>query len=136
MEQDALDPRPLLMKRMMWDLLPHDDDVIREAYRLLGLTPDSDGGMSSEHEASHARLELADALVPALRDLSGFASEIIVGYYLSDEDDEDEDEDACESGCECGGATGHYAEVIFDACFMILCQLLETGVLAYGRKVG
>lgn len=131
MEQYLLDPRPLLIKRMMWDLLPHDDDVIRGAYRSLGLTPDSDGGMDSEHEASHVRLDLADALVPALRDLSGFAAEIIVQCFLSEEDEDDE----CESGCECGGATGHYSEVVFDACHMILCQLLETGVLAYGRKV-
>lgn len=141
MENDTelLDMRPLLLKRFVWDIFPHDDiEVIGEAQRQLGLVPDHDDGLDVEHEASDTRLNRVAPLSNALRTLSALAAEVI-GAYVETCDEHDEtcaEHDETEVPAESLEVFNRQnAEIINDAAYAIICHLMDTGVLEYGKKV-
>lgn len=134
-EIERLDPRPLLLKRFVWDIFPHQADLVRDAQGKLGLVPDHADGIEVEHDASDTRINRVAPLISVLETLSGYAAEV-VGLYLlamfegaADDQDFEVPDGFRETFARQNG------EVIFDSTYAILCHLLDTGVLAYGEKV-
>ena len=129
-----IDPRPLLLKRLVWDIFPHDPDVVREAQHRLGLIPDDAEGLEVEHSASDTRVNRVAPLTAALHTLSGYAAEVI-GHYLvasleaTDDDAELPDDEFF------GRFARQNSEVIYDSVLAIIAHLMDTGVLEYGKKV-
>jgi hypothetical protein len=136
-ETELLDPRPLLLKRMIWDIFPHDPDLIRVAQAGLGLVPDGDEGLDVEHEMSDARIRRAAPLAETLRTLSGYAAEVIRQYLIACMDARAfEEGPSVEIPVEfLDGLAEQNADIIFDSAYAILASLLESGVLVYGREV-
>lgn len=129
-----LDPRPLMLKRMVWDIYLHDPEVIRAAQQKLGLVPDSEGGMDHEHELSDTRINRTAPLRPVLHTLAGYAAEIMCHYMVSQMEDQAGDTLEVPHGFFDAFAAQN-AEVIYESAFAIICHLLDTGVLEYGAKV-
>lgn len=131
-----LDPRPLMLKRMVWDIFPHDTDVVREVQRQLGLVPDQPDGLEMEHDASDTRINRVAPMSKALETLSEYAAGVI-GYYLlavleasaDDGDDIEVPEGFLKS------MYHQNSEIIFESAYAIISHLMDTGVLAYGEKV-
>lgn len=133
MEQqpDILDPRPLVIKRMAWDVFPHDFELIREVQLALGLVPDGDSGMDVEHSKSDTRVNRTAPMKPALRSLSGYAAEVVGQYVIACATDDDAE---VPEGF-IASFTKQNTVIIYESTFAILCHLLDTGVLEYGKKV-
>lgn len=135
-ETELLDMRPLLLKRFVWDIFPHDDfEVIGEVQKQLGLVPDHDDGLEVEHEASDTRMNRVAPLSNALRTLSSLAAEVVgayVGAAIGD-DDEDDESEVPEDFLEVFNRQN--AEIIYDSAYAIVSHLMATGVLEYGKKV-
>jgi len=134
--EPQLDPRPLVLKRLVWDIFPHDHEIIREAQKRLGLVPDADGGLEVEHEASDTRINLAAPLAKALGMMSGYAAEVMGQHLIA----------VLESNAE-GGEVAELpegfieafsrqnSEIIYDSAYAIISHFMDTGVLVYGPKV-
>ena len=132
-ETEQLDIRPLLLKRFVWDIFPHDFDAIREVQQQLGLVPDGAEGAKVEHELSDKRLNRVGPLDSTLRTLSDVAAEVVGRSVLAPV--------AANSG-ELEVPDGFYesfrrqnGEIIRDSALAIIAHLLDTGVLEYGQKV-
>lgn len=132
--ETELDPRPLLLKRMTWDIFPHDYGVIREVQGKLGLVPDHDEGLDVEHAASDARVNKLAPLQETLDILAEFAGEVMAQYLVlsitgkteSDVEVPDEIIEAFEE---------QNAEVLSEGVFAIISHLMDTGILEYGAKI-
>lgn len=130
-ETELLDPRPLMLKRLIWDVFPHDTDLVREVQQKLGLVPDDIDGLDMGHDASDTRINRAAPLDGALRVMSQLVSEVVSLYVLA--------------GLEHGGSEipddfqATFGEqnvyIIYEGVHAIICHLLDTGALAYGEKV-
>lgn len=128
-ETELLDPRPLLIKRLIWDVFPHDTDLVREVQEKLGLVPDDIDGLAVEHDASDTRINRAAPLDPALRVMSQIVSEVVSLYVLAGLEHADVPDDFQETF----GQQNVY--IIYEGVHAIVCHLLDTGALAYGEKV-
>lgn len=133
-ETETLDPRPLLLKRMIWDVYPHCEEDIREAQSALGLVPDGDDGMSAEHDASDVRMLRVQALDRPLQYLSAMAAEV-VGPYLIHLAETDAGETLNVPDGFYEGFAGQNGTIIFAACKAIIGHLMDTDVLTYGKRV-
>lgn len=132
--EPRLDPRPLLLKRMVWDVFPHEADVVREVQTRLGLVPDGDDGLEVEHRASDTRINRVAPLGSALEQLSGYAAEVMGQYLVAVVEAHTDGEAEIPEGFHEAFATQNQ-EVIYDASYAIICHLMDTGILAYGEKV-
>lgn len=127
--------RAQLMKRLVWDIFPHDFGEISHAQEHLGLLPDSDEGMHSEHDASDTRVNRAAVLRPALEVLARCTAEVSVVYLMSlaqgpaCTDPGMSEEDAYR------GLVEQTAVAVYFSSYAIIAHLLDTGVLEYGRKI-
>lgn len=132
--ETELDMRPLILKRLIWDIYPHDIDLVRDVQSKLGLVPDTDDGMELEHEASDVRINRAAPLTDTIETLSEYAAEVM-GHYLvamvsaHAGGDVEVPDDFYE------GFARQNGQVIYESTYAILCHLLATGVLEYGKKV-
>jgi len=65
---EGIDARPLLTRRLAWDMLPHS--LTPAVLQRLGMVPPCEEGEELEHIASHHRLdpliEIEDQLLPVL----------------------------------------------------------------------
>lgn len=134
--EPALDPRPLMLKRMVWDIFPHDPEIVKAVQGQLGLVPDHADGLEMEHDASDTRINRVAPMSGVLETLSGYAAEVI-GYYLlavlqasADDDEEIEIPENFHATM-----ARQNSEVIFESAYAIIAHLMDTGVLAYGEKV-
>jgi hypothetical protein len=128
------DPRPLVLKRLAWDVFPHDYDAIREVQGRLGLVPDDDEGMDVEHAASDARVNRIAPLQETLDVLSEFAGEVLAHYMLLTVSAEAGD------GVEVPQEIidvfqEQNAEVLSEGVSAIVSHLMDTGILEYGAKI-
>lgn len=132
--EPRLDPRPPLLKRMVWDIFPHDAEIVQEVQKRLGLVPDSEDGLEVEHRASDTRINRVAPLTGTLETLSGYAAEVMGQYLVSVlETTAGQEVELPEGFHDSFGRQN--AEVINSATYAILCHLMDTGVLAYGPKV-
>lgn len=127
------DPEPLILKRMTWDIFPHDPDLIRAAQAQLGLVPDTPDGLDVEHDASDTRLNNLNPLSDVLRTLSASAARVAGRYLIT-------------SACQQAGTgidlpdgfhesfAAQNEELIYDASYAIIAHLMDTGVLAWGEE--
>jgi len=131
--EDELDMRPLVIKRLIWDIYPHDIDLVRDVQSKLGLVPDTDDGLEIEHDASDVRINRVAPLTDALETLAGYAAEVMGHYMVAMVSAHaDEDMEVPEGFYE--GFARQNGQVIYDGTYAILCHLLATGVLEYGSK--
>lgn len=135
MEQDTSlgTARPLLMKQLTWDILPHDARRIRAVQARLGLPPDTCDGAEFEHDRSDIRLGAAVPLEPALELLSGMAAEVFTAYLANILEDDDGD-----PGITAQAAAAFTAEVtplVCDSALALIALLLDSGVLAYSQGI-
>lgn len=128
------DMRALLLRKLAWDVFPHDNDIVREVQQQLGLVPSDEDGLDFEHDQSDTRINRLAPLAPALRNLSRLAAEV-TGLYMIFvmEAHADAELEIPEEFLE--GFTQQNTEIIFESVHSILCHLLDVGALAYGEKV-
>lgn len=128
------DPRPLILRRFIWDIFPHDYDVIREVQGNLGLVPDHDDGMDVEHHASDKRIGKALPLEDTLDVLSEYAAEVLTQYMVESVREhaggDFEVPDEVREGFE-----AQNAEILSEGLFAVIAHLMDTGVLVYGPKI-
>jgi hypothetical protein len=134
-ELSPLDPRPLVIKRMVWDIFPHDYDLIREVQGKLGLVPDHDEGLDVEHAASDTRVNKIVPLQETIDILSGFAGEVLAQYLVLCIKAQTENPDIEVPGDVIEAFEVQNAEVLSEGVFAIVSHLMDTGVLAYGEKI-
>lgn len=83
---EGLDARPLLTRRLAWDMLPHY--LTPAVLKRLGMVPPGQDSQVLEHWDSHQRLdplvEIEDHLIPVL----AIVKEVLCGAMLVDQDDE------------------------------------------------
>lgn len=134
--EPALDPRPLMLRRMVWDIFPHDTEVVKDVQRKLGLVPDQPDGLEFEHDASDTRINRVAPMSKALETLSGYAAEVIGYFLLAMIEAQADDDEAVEvpDGFHQSFARQN-SEVIFESAYAIIAHLMDTGVLVYGEKV-
>jgi hypothetical protein len=132
--ETELDPRPLILKRMIWDVFPHEPEIVREVQNQLGLVPDGDEGLEVEHERSDERCTRAMPLQEIIDTLSGIAAEA-VGFYMISLVQAQTDEEISVHESFLKAYAKQNTEIISDGTFAIIAHLLDTGVLEYGKAV-
>lgn len=128
------DPRPLVLKRMIWDVFPHDYSAIGEAQGYLGLVPDEAEGMEVEHDASDLRIARMMPLHVPIGTLSDLAGSVVACYVIQHcqaEFGDDEDVLPPEVVAQFEAQT---SEVIAHGAYAVISHLMDTGVLAYSDK--
>lgn len=83
---DAIDARPLLTRRMAWDMMPHS--LSPAVLHRLGMVPPSEECEVLEHNDSHYRLDPLLQIEPYLRPVLPIIRDIICAAMLVDLDDE------------------------------------------------
>lgn len=81
---EGVDARPLLTRRMAWDMLPHDLSPV--VLRRMELVPPGDEGEDLEHGDSHHRLEPLFAIEPYLRPILPIVKDVMCAAMLVDQD--------------------------------------------------
>jgi hypothetical protein len=81
---EGIDARPLVTRRLAWDMLPHLYSPL--VLRRLELIPPGDEGQDLEHEDSHRRLDSVLAIEPHLRPILPIVKDVICAAMLVDED--------------------------------------------------
>jgi hypothetical protein len=137
MEHDAelgvLDPRPLLLKKFIWDIFPHDADIADVQHRL-GLMVDTEDGMEVDHRASDLRIARIKPLCEGTSALSGYLAEVM-GVYLVTQLEEMSGPEGVEipDGFIDGLADQNH-EIIYLGGLALIAHMLDIGVLQYGEK--
>lgn len=72
------DAHLMLTRRLIWDMLPHDDRSIREDFERLGIPFGSDDVAEMEHAESHLRTIPCIVLAPYINQLASISSEIVL----------------------------------------------------------
>lgn len=114
---EGIDARPLLTRRMAWDMLPHY--LTPAVLKRLGMVPPDDDSQELEHKDSHRRLdpllEIEDQLVPVL----AVAKQVLCGAMLTDQEDD----------CEQPLTEEAVGEIVRASCVGILAHLVNTQVV-------
>lgn len=126
---EVINLKPLLLKKFVWDIFPHDADI-QAVLLSLGLLPDGDEGEKVERAASDARLRKVAPMYKALEILSRIMGEAMTAYlmHLLEEN---------------GGAlaempegfrevmTNQNAEVIYSGSIAMIAHMIDYDVLTY-----
>jgi hypothetical protein len=80
-----IDARPLLTRRLAWDMLPHCYTPL--VLNRLGMVPASEEGEDLEHDDSHRRLDPLVNIEPQMRPILEIVTNILCAAMLVDEDD-------------------------------------------------
>lgn len=83
---EGIDARPLLTRRLAWDMLPHDLSPV--VLRRLELVPPSEEGETLEHVDSHHRLDPLLDIECHLRPILPLVKDILCAAMLVDQDAE------------------------------------------------
>lgn len=114
---EGIDARPLLTRRMAWDMIPHH--LTPAVLRRLGMVPPGEDSESLEHHDSHRRLDpllgIEHQLVPVL----AVAKQILCGAMLMDQDVEAEQPLTEEA----------IGEIVRASCVGVLAHLVSTQVV-------
>lgn len=122
-DDDELDTVPVLVRKMVWDILPCDE--VEELMPALGLIAAGEDVADMEHEESHDRLDLCHPLINEIEIYSTVAADIMTKAFIEAVADD--------------VSSAH--EAIFQeqnlmllrgGVIAVLAQLLDTGKLKYG----
>jgi hypothetical protein len=81
---EGIDARPLLTRRLAWDMLPHF--VTPLVLHRLGMVPPSDEGEDLEHDDSHKRLDPLLGIECHLRPVLPIITDVLRAAILADQD--------------------------------------------------
>ncbi len=81
---EGIDARPLLTRRLAWDMLPHT--ITPVVLDRLGMVPPGDDGQAMEHEDSHKRLDPLFDIECYLRPILPIVKDVICAAMLVDQD--------------------------------------------------
>lgn len=81
---EGIDARPLLTRRLAWDMLPHD--ITPVVLRKLGMVPPCEEGEELEHHESHRRLDPLIEIEDQLRPVISVAKQIMSAAMLGHPD--------------------------------------------------
>lgn len=130
-ENETIDLVPLLRRTFAWDVLPCSQAT--SFFPCLGLLPGSDEGTDAEHAAKHDRYKRLDPVRGVVEVYTSIVSDVITKVMLRYDMDENRAK-LDESGA-LQAMTEQNAEVIRIALYASLSQLLDNGVLAYGKAL-
>lgn len=132
-EEEAVNLKPLLLKKFVWDIFPHEADI-PAVLLSLGLTPDGEEGQEVEHAASDARLTKVAPMFKAVEILSGIMAEAMTEYLLhlleknggglSDMPEGFRETMAAQNG-----------EVIFQGSIAMIAHMIDYEVLTYTEEM-
>lgn len=83
-DMEGIDARPLLTRRLAWDMLPHMISPV--VLHRLGMVPPSEEGEELEHEDSHKRLDPLLNIESYLRPILPLVKDVICAAMLVDQD--------------------------------------------------
>lgn len=113
---EAIDARPLLTRRLAWDMLPHS--LTPSALRRLGLVPPCEEGEEMEHAESHRRLDPLLAIEHQLKPVLPLVKNIMCAAMLVDLD-----------GSSASLNEEEIGEIVRASCVGILAHLVDQEVV-------
>jgi hypothetical protein len=132
-EIEMVDGRPLFLKRMIWDIFPHDADIT-EVQRRLGLLPDQPDGLEMAHAESDARIDTVRPLIRASSMLSAYIAEVVGVYLVMTMEGQ--------AGRKLELPDGFYEsfaeqnqEAIFLGSMALIAHMIDAGVLTYASDI-
>lgn len=133
--QDVLDPRPHVLKKLIWDVFPHCADIAG-AQRRLGLVPDTEDGMEFDHADADVRLSRVEPLEDTASVLTHYIAEVMGVYMLmSVEASTGEEMPELPDGfTEAFAAQNH--EIIYLGALSLISHLMDEEILVYGPGQG
>lgn len=114
---EGIDARPLLTRRLAWDMLPHA--VTPHVLAKLGLVPASPDNEELEHHDSHRRMIPLMDIEVQLSCVLGIVKDVMCAAMLGDQDDEP----AAPLSEEAVG------EIVRASCVGVLAHLVNTEVV-------
>jgi hypothetical protein len=134
MESETGQPdfRVLLLRNFIWDIFPHDNDIVKGVQQQLGLVPSADDGLDVEHDQSDMRINRAAPLEVAIRNLSVLASHVIGVHMIYCLEVKAGHEVEVPEGF-LDGFSKQNKEIIYGGTHAIICHLLDTGALTLGK---
>lgn len=121
---EAIDARPLLTRRMAWDMIPHS--LSPAVLHRLGMIPPSEECEVLEHSDSHYRLDPLLKIEPSLRPILPIITNIICAAMLVDQDDD--------------SATPltkrDIGEIVRASCVGVLAHLVDQEVVQVNEGIG
>jgi hypothetical protein len=132
-EEEAVNLKPLLLKKFVWDIFPHEADI-PAVLLSLGLVPDGEEGQAVEHAASDARLTKVAPMFKAVEILSGVMAEAMTAYLMHLLEKNGRDlADLPEEFREI--MTGQNTEVIFQSTIAMIAHMMDYEVLTYTEEL-
>lgn len=123
---EEYDEVPLLVRKMVWDILPCDE--VEELFPALGLTPSGEDVADMEHEESHERLSMVEPLSGVVEVYSAVAADVMTKAFVNSVDED--------------VPPAHEAifreqnQMLLSAgVIAVIAQLLDTGKLQYGEDI-
>lgn len=126
------DFRVLLLRNLIWDVFPHDNDIVRKAQQQLGLVPSAEDGLDVEHGQSDVRINRVAPLDLAIGNLSVLAARVLGVYMIHCLEARAGREVEVPDGFLDGFARQN-EEIINEGTHAIICHLLDTGALTLGQ---
>lgn len=125
MAEESMDALPLLIRRIAWDVVPHDQ--VESVFPKLGLVPASDEVFEMEHEDSHRRIDLCDPLVVHIEMFAEITNQVIKAAMVNAVEDDP------------SGISMAYLDLLMQqnlsvmrrGIYATLAQLLDTGVIKF-----
>lgn len=127
---DPINPKPLILSKLAWDLLDHDE--VREWLPRLGLVPAGDDSLEMDHAACHERAQLLRPLVHAITVYSDLLAEIHAVYVIHEAGDTipAAEQKAAREQYERGAQ-----RLIQTSALSMIGEMLQEGILSYGEAL-
>jgi hypothetical protein len=132
------DPRPLLLRRVIIDMLPYSasNEEILTLQDRLGLVPSSLDVLELERKESNTRIATMQPLSEAIGTMSGYSAEAIAEYFLMQIDHVVDDEgDETPIDFIRNTLVNQNVQVISTAVHGILSHLVASGILVLAKDV-
>ena len=121
--EEELDTVPLLVRKMVWDILPCEE--VDMLFPVLGLTSSSDDVAEMEHEESHDRLDLVRPVINDVEIYAAVAANIYSNALIESVSEK-------VSPAHRAILDEQNLMLVRGGVIAVLAQLLDTGKLKYG----
>lgn len=125
-DYDETDTVPVLVRKMVWDILPCDE--VEELMPALGLIAAGEDVAEMEHEESHDRLELLKPVINEVEIYTTIAADIYSNALVESVSEE-------VPAAHKAMLTEQNFMILRGGVIAVLAQLLDTGKLKYGDDV-